>query len=276
MNRVVDAIDNAYAQEPEEKPRQYIGASSLGNECLAYQSFNMRGFPNTPARPNLKRIFQFGHALEDVVVADLKKAGFEVLEIDPDTGKQFKFSHCGGHVSGHTDGKIKVDGEWLMLEIKSMNKTSFAKFVNHGIAKSHPSYNVQMHTYMAVFDMDKALMVAICKDNSQYHAEVVEFTDDVWNPVEERVNKVLSGSCERISTRPEDFRCKMCFKKDVCWETKDEPPIPKTAATCKFGEPDQEKGGFFCDRCSTRGECCSEKEWRRFNSIHIDIGGLID
>lgn len=275
MNDICKAIDDAYLNEPEETPRQYIGASSVGNECLAYQAFNMRGFPNTPAAPNLKRIFSMGHYLEDVVVDDLKKAGYEVLEVDPDTNRQFEFSHCGGHVSGHCDGKIKVDGEWQILEIKSMNKASFQKFKNHGIAKSHPMYNAQMHMYMAVFELTKSLMVAICKDNSHYHAEVIEFDDVYWNVIEDRVNKVLSGSCERISDRKENWQCKMCFKREVCWETQDEPTVPKTAATCKFGEPDEDKGGFKCSRCETRGSCESETEWRRFNSRHSELLELL-
>ena len=41
-----------------------------------------------------------GHRIEDQVVADLKKAGFFIEEVDPITGKQYEFKEFGGHVVG--------------------------------------------------------------------------------------------------------------------------------------------------------------------------------
>ena len=71
---VIQAIDAGYTDEKREKARRYIGASIIGTACEAVLGFNMRGFPNEPPGPRLKRIFNLGHILEDVVVKDLKES----------------------------------------------------------------------------------------------------------------------------------------------------------------------------------------------------------
>ncbi|MFO0448260.1 MAG: hypothetical protein ACK52I_06285, partial [Pseudomonadota bacterium] len=119
------AIDAAYSSVLE-KPRQYIGASSVGAPCDAQVAFSLRGFPEDPIEPRVRRIFKLGHIIEDMVVADLKKAGFHVYDRDSLTGKQYAYSEHGGHVRAHADGLIDLgDGELRVLEIKSVNAEGF-------------------------------------------------------------------------------------------------------------------------------------------------------
>jgi len=95
---VEESIDKAFEDLDREKPRRYIGASGVGNSCNAYLSYSLRGFPESEVKPKIKRIFRDGHRIEDEVVKDLKLAGFEVSEIDEETGKQHRYSMFGNHV----------------------------------------------------------------------------------------------------------------------------------------------------------------------------------
>ena len=61
---IEDKIDEAYEREGRDQRRKYIGASSVGGDCLAEQSFAFRGFPETPPSAKLKRIFKMGHVIE--------------------------------------------------------------------------------------------------------------------------------------------------------------------------------------------------------------------
>lgn len=136
---IIDLIDQGYKEETGQKARQYIGASVIGNQCDAAIAFNLRGFPNVQADPQLQRIFQLGHIIEDIVVADLKRVpGLEIQELDPGTGHQWTYQASGGHVSCHTDGIAIWQGVSLVLEIKSMNDASFTKFKNNGMQLRTP------------------------------------------------------------------------------------------------------------------------------------------
>ena len=127
---VISRIDEGYGSETEQEARSYIGASVVGNDCNAYLQFSLRGFPNDPAMPRLKRIFRDGHRIEDDVVKDLqRKARLNVIETDPMTGKQHRREWLGGHVVCNADGVINDPEEGdAILEIKSMNDSSWKKF----------------------------------------------------------------------------------------------------------------------------------------------------
>ena len=246
---VVDAINEGYRASQKEKPRRYIGASSIGNTCDANLTLSMRGFPNDPPEPGLARIFKLGHALEDMVVADLKKmAGISMWEVDGVTGKQFAYAEWGGHVVCHMDGHIEfADEEVRVLEIKSMNLASFEKFMKVGIKRSHPSYYAQMQMMLGMSGMRQALMLAICKNNSRYHAEIVDFDELEYAFICERIKNVLAGSAKkRVSPDPLDWRCKGCFKRSACWEPELQEVVP-SCPTCAFSRP-KPNGDWECTK----------------------------
>ena len=174
-SQVLVAIDDGYDKQKKEKARDYIGASGIGHPCDAYQAYSLRGFPNTQPDARLKRIFRLGHILEDEVVKDLKeKADVRVWETDGLTGRQHTYEEWEGHIVCHMDGHIELDdGVLRVLEIKSMNDASFKKFLKDGVKYSHPRYFGQVQMMMGMSKMDECFFIAINKNNSDYHAEIV-------------------------------------------------------------------------------------------------------
>jgi CRISPR/Cas system-associated exonuclease Cas4 (RecB family) len=259
---VLTRIDEAYDLEVESKSRKYIGASGVGNPCDANLAFCLRGFPNTEPPAFLKRIFAMGHLIEEVVVADLKKVkGAVVIEIDPETGKQWSYQELGGHISSHTDGVIELDGKSYILEIKSMNNTSFQKFLNKGVKISHHSYYCQLMMYMALADRTEAFFIAYNKDKSRYHAEIVEFDQIEWSYLKQRIVTVLNGDAAKISTDATDWRCRGCFKLEVCWGEK---AVPVEASSCQFGVP-QKDGTWLCTGCKGTKGCDDPSKYMRYH-----------
>tara|TARA_B110000046_G_scaffold10626_1_gene10637 strand:- start:45050 stop:45862 length:813 start_codon:yes stop_codon:yes gene_type:complete len=234
---VIQAIDAGYADEKREKARRYLGASIIGTACEAVLGFNLRGFPNEPPNPRLKRIFNLGHILEDVVVKDLKeKAKLRLWEVDALTGKQHTYQEWGGHIVCHTDGLVEdeSDGTVMVLEIKSMNDASFSKFKKSGVKVSHPQYFGQVQMMMGMGELQQTLFVAINKNNCEYHVEVVDFDDFEYSFIKSKIERALSGQVRKISTDETDWRCKGCFKRGVCWGDKEVVP---SCPTCAFSLP---------------------------------------
>ena len=259
---VITFIDEAYDLETESKSRKYIGASGVGNPCDANLAFSLRGFPNTEPPAFLKRIFAMGHMIEEVVVADLKKVkGAVVIENDPETGEQWSYQELGGHISSHTDGMIELDGKTYILEIKSMNNTSFQKFLNKGVKISHHSYYCQLMMYMALADMEEAFFIAYNKDKSRYHAEIVEFDQLEWSYLKHRIVTVLNGDAAKISVDITDWRCRGCFKRDVCWS---DMAVPVEASSCQFSKPVKD-GTWLCDNCGGTEGCNDPEKYMRYH-----------
>lgn len=242
---VVAAIDAAYEREGSKPARDYIGASIIGNSCDAYLALSLRGFPDDAPAPRLKRIFSLGHLIEDVVVADLKRAGLRIWDRDPLTGRQFAYNLYGGHIACHMDGQVEfAEQEVGGLEIKSMNDNSWTKFHEQGVRLSHPHYFAQMQMMMGMSGFRKFLFVALNKDKSTYHAEVVHFDLFQWSFHQERIKKVFLNESTRVSADPLDWRCKDCFKRSACWEL---PEVEAHCSKCEHAMPAHD-GRWWCSK----------------------------
>ncbi len=244
-----EAIDLALTNKAVGSPRQYIGGSSVANECDAYIALSMRGFPDNQIAPQLQRIFELGHILEDVLVAHIKASGyFEQLdEVDPKTGDQWEFKSHGGHHVSHYDGLAydRVVKDWILFEAKSMNKAMFERFKNYGVRISHPMYFFQCQDYMQLSGLKYAILVSYCKDNSQIHAEYIELDIAEVGWLRSKIDKVVNGEATRIAYDSIEYRCKQCFKQEGCWGKK----LPEVkCASCKFSKPDLKKddGSWWC------------------------------
>lgn len=243
MDKLVQRIDVAYQNAPKQKARRYIGASGLG-ECEAEMAYSLRGFPSVEPEPRIARVFGLGHVIEDIVVADLKMAGYHIEPVDPTTGKQWEYKAFGGHVVCHLDGKVAVPGGWAVLEVKSMNKNMFGKLQREGVVCSHPKYFNQMQACMMLSGLDSAMLVVYCKDNSDYHIEIVHLNQLQVSHLELMIHKALTNEARRIASIPSFFKCKLCFKRDVCHGTAPV-EVPRNCATCVHSMA-HASGGWLC------------------------------
>ena len=184
---ITQKITDYFETLDDDEARAYIGASSIGHECTAYLSFTHRGYPNTPPDERLKRIFRDGHRIENVVVKDMTNAGVHVMEKDPMTGKQWRYTDYEGHAMGNADGIVEIhDGTSAILEIKSMNDQKFKEFQKKGMKLSHPQYYAQVQYLMGLSKCQKAVLVSYNKNNSQYHHEWVAFDIFYYNSLRQK------------------------------------------------------------------------------------------
>src|SRR6516162_473643 len=100
LNTAIEA-----AEPPEENVRKYLGASTIGSECLRKVQYDWMCDPVHPTQT--RDIFRRGHLLEELSRQHLVRAGFKFAPRE-----QLAFSTAGGFFRGHADG-VLIDGPEL-------------------------------------------------------------------------------------------------------------------------------------------------------------------
>ena len=242
LNTLANLIDEAHEARPS-RPRGHMGASMLGHHCDRWLWLNFRwaiqeGFPG-----RILRLFRRGHKEEDWVISDLRAIGVHVY----DTQRSVIF---GCHVSGSLDGVVKnlptAPKKTAILEIKTHSKKSFDDLVKNGVEKSKFTHFVQMNTYMAGTNINRALYYAVCKDDDRIYTEWLHHSPEVSDKYIAR-GKMLALA-ERlpppVSTDPTWYQCKMCAAHAFCHEK--EPVKHANCRTCCHVTP-KDDGTFFCE-----------------------------
>lgn len=224
-----DLVENGL-QNRKCKPRNYLGASLLGESCSRKLQYYLTQTPKDKAFSGRTiRIFELGHSCEELGIRWLRQAGFKLLTEDK-TGQQFGFRQADGMIQGHIDGIITDAPLELNLsvpclwECKSMNNKSWNDTKNKGLIQSKPIYASQIALYQAYMGLHEhpALFMAINKDTSELYFELVPFdcslaqclTDKAVNIIED----TRSGHpSPKVSEDPECFHCRFCDFKKRCW-----------------------------------------------------------
>ncbi|KKM98518.1 hypothetical protein LCGC14_1157080 [marine sediment metagenome] len=103
-------------------PQHVNRASSAGHPCEKYLVFcRTRWEEKLPHDVGLEFIFEGGRMVEEIVVTELKDAGFSIIEQQkPFVWKEFE-------LTGHLDFKILKDDETYPVEVKGLNMFDFDK-----------------------------------------------------------------------------------------------------------------------------------------------------
>ena len=224
-------IDAALVAESATRPqREYLGGSRLGDICsrrLQYEYLNAPPDPDGGFSGKSLRIFALGHVLEDLAIAWLRKAGFD-LRTRNLHGEQFGFIVAGGRVQGHADGVIVEGPDGFaapaLWECKSANGKNWREIAKQGVAKAKPVYAVQIAIYQAYLGLTEApaLFTAINKDTCEIWHELVPFNAALAQSASDKAVTILRA-CDagellpRHTSDAEHFECRFCAWKARCW-----------------------------------------------------------
>ena len=238
VNAAIDAARVATNQAAP--PRSYLGGSRLGHACERALQFAFVKAPKDKGADfdgRLLRIFGIGHALEDVAVAWLRGAGFDLYTRrgGGEHGEQFGFSVAGGRIRGHVDG-VFAGGPTIpgmafpaLWECKTMNAKSWRETSSKGVAAAKPIYAAQIAVYQAYMDAavpgvadNPALFTAINKDTAELHHELVPFNAELAQRMSDRGVRILAATVAgellpRIAAQPDHFECRFCPWSKRCW-----------------------------------------------------------
>jgi hypothetical protein len=221
-HNIAEMIDRRY-EEDAEPPRPHMGVSGLGHPCDRWLWLSFRWAVQEQHSGRMLRLFKRGQDEEARIVAELRAVGLDVRKVGDEQGR-VKF---GSHVSGSMDGVIEsgvpeTPKTRHLLEIKTHNKKSFDDLEKNGVEKSKPMHWKQMQCYMHGSGLERALYVAVCKDDDRLHIERIKYDQKEAEKLIERGQRIaLSDRMpEPISVDPSWYQCKMCPAWEFCHQTK--------------------------------------------------------
>ena len=219
---IAELIDKHH-ETHQEPPRPHMGASLLGHPCDRYLWLTFRWAVVEKFPGRILRLFRRGQLEEQTLVSDLRAIGIDIQR----TGKTQSRVDFGAHVSGSVDGIAECgvpfgDGKRYVVEFKTHSKKSFDALEDNGVERSKPMHYAQMQVYMLGMKIDRALYVAICKDDDRVWTDQVKFDAEVANALVERGKRIALADRmpEPLSADPSWYVCKLCPAHEFCHKTK--------------------------------------------------------
>ena len=215
----IDAAHEARRSKHADAFRPHMGASALGEKCDRKLWLSFRWAVRETFQGRILRVFRRGQNEEAQVVDDLRAIGCKVRS----TGSEQTRVDFGSHVSGSIDGIITAGvpdapKKAHVLEIKTHSRKSFETLEKYGVEGAQPKHFAQMQAYMLGTGIDRALYVAVCKDDDRLYTERVELDKERAQRFVDR-GKRLATQDEippPISTDPSWYECKLCSAHDFC------------------------------------------------------------
>ena len=229
LHKTID--DAIVTKNKTRQKRDYIGGSSLGDDCIRKIQYRYMGVePDKEKEFSAKtlRIFEFGHNIEDQAAGWIKSAGFD-LRTEDKKGEQFGFKIADGRIRGHIDG-VLCGGPMsipypMLCECKAANDRKFKEFVRVGVAQANKTYAAQIAVYQAYMDLtdNPALFTVVNKNTSEIHFEFVPFDKALAQKISDRGVQILTATesseiLPRISHTREYHLCKWCEFQNTCWQ----------------------------------------------------------
>src|SRR5690606_35833463 len=195
----------------EQRDGKTIPASQIAEGCARKLWYDFRWTTPHEAIPGRTlRLFATGNIEEERWVEDLRAIGCEVVDRAPD-GRQIRVELAGGHVGGYLDSEIlglpEAPTKWHVGEIKSHNLKSFTALKKEGVQKSKPLHFGQMQIYMHARGRDRAIYLAVCKDNDELYTERVHYDAAYVARLLAKAERIIQANelPPRISDNPDFF-----------------------------------------------------------------------
>lgn len=220
----IQALIDKHHEAHAEPPRPHMGCSQLGHPCdrWLWLSFRWAVQPTFPGR--ILRLFRRGQNEEATIISDLRAIG---LDIRNNTGRNQARVDFGCHVSGSIDaivesGVPEAPKARHIAEFKTHSLKSFNALEKDGVEKAKPEHFMQMQLYMHGTDIQRALYVAVCKDDDRIYTERVKYDNAVAEKFVARGQRLALDDRmpPPISTDPSWYQCKFCDAHEFCHSTK--------------------------------------------------------
>jgi hypothetical protein len=223
----VDAIHAAIEAKAAARGPAYegygISASALGHDCDRKAWYDLRWTSRGEGMTARKlRIFERGDWAEGRLIEALRLAGIEVQDVNPDTGRQWRFSLARGFLRGKADGictgVIEAPKAVHVLEVKSLKAADFRAILKHGLAKAKPEHWHQLHAGMAGLGIARGIYIGENKDTEEILTERIRLDEVTAAEQVARVERIVDADYPppRIADKPDSFACRFCSHREVC------------------------------------------------------------
>ena len=226
----VDAIYRAHVEAAAANDRHEgygVSVSLLGSPCdrQLWMTLRWASPPEIITEGRKLRIFARGNAAEQRIIDDLRLAGLQVEDVDPETGRQWRLSRANGWLRGRADarcvGVIEAPKAQHVVEIKCIKAADWRAIQRHGLRKQKPEHWMQLHEGMASLGIDRGLYIAENADTCELLTERVHLDHEVAAMQEARVLRLVDDhdAPMKIADAPKSPPCLFCTHKAMCFES---------------------------------------------------------
>ena len=225
-------------ESKKEDHREHLGASLIGHHCDRFLWLTFRWAASPQFGGRVLRLFDTGKREEARVYAELRAIGVDLYT--EEDGKQIvcrdDTGHFGGSLDGIGMGFPEAPKTWAILEIKTANTKAFASLKAKGVEAAKPQHYAQMHIYMGMKKLDRAMYICVNKDTDDLHTEWVHFDKETYRDLLARAERTIKRStpADKISEDPSHWLCKMCDMYKLCHQQE---PAEANCRTCCFATP---------------------------------------
>ena len=268
-----EAIFAAYEADARQGFRLHLGASLIGKPCdrSLWYDFRWTTVAQHPGR--LLRLFETGQLEEARIVRNLRRIGTTVLEVDPETGRQWRVEAHGGHFGGSLDAVAlnlpEAPKTWHVLEFKTHASKSFVELVAQGVRQAKPQHFAQMQIYLRLTTLTRAMYLAVNKNNDDLYVERIELDADYADRLLAKAGRILFAArpLDRVSDDPAWYECRNCDHAEVC---RGEAAAAVNCRTCLASTPIE--GGWWCER---QQRALSDADQRAACEQHLYVPDLV-
>jgi len=223
LNAAISALieQASLAKHVNDVPRDYLGASLIGEACLRKIQFEWLTPASFSAR--VRSIFERGHYFERESRDQLRDAGFVFAPVEA-----LGFGVAGGLIAGHADGIITSVPDAVDLvtptiwEHKALNAKNARAVERDGLEKVFPRYAGQVAVYqnfLGVFN--PALITIVNADTCERLHFTFKFDARLAQETIDRAFDVIRATragqlLPRLDPELQDFRCVMCSHRERC------------------------------------------------------------
>ena len=219
----INALLEEGVREVGEPTRGYLGASSIGSECLRQIQFDWMCDQQHPLQARDR--FSRGHFLEQLSRDHFARARFEFAEQD-----RLKFEALDGLLKGHADG-IFVTGPKIadvsypaLWEHKGLASKGFKTIERDGLRQAYPQYAVQVALYQHFLGVDAnpAIFTITNADTCERLHILVPYDAEFARTWIQRAEIVIQATragelLPRAYDDPDKWPCKQCSHVKRCW-----------------------------------------------------------
>ena len=211
------------AEPPEENTRQYLGASTIGSDCLRKIQYDW--MVNSEHLSQTRDIFRRGHLLEELSRQHFIRAGFKFAP-----NERLAFSAANGLFRGHADGIIEEGpvlpgvGYPCVWEHKALGAKGWRNLERDGIERAYPQYAAQIWIYQTYLNVAEhpAIFTALNANTCERLHMLVPFNAEQAQACSDRAIAVIKATragelLPRAYDNPKDWRCRMCGHAARCW-----------------------------------------------------------
>ena len=240
--RIKSDIDTFCGFHYENKHREHLGASEIGEKCARKLWYIFRWMHREQFEGRMLRLFNRGHQTEDRFIIWLRGILAQVWSHSED-GEQFHISAAENHFGGSLDSILRLPERYGSLpdflgEYKTHNDKNFKKLVKSGVMISHPKHYNQMCTYGAqpMYNFDYGVYFGINKNDDDIHVEVVALDHSVGNDNIKKAERIIYAveAPNRIAASPAYAECSYCPMQGICHLGK---PVDVNCRSCVNASP---------------------------------------